>query len=239
MKAGFVRLQWENAAQTIATFFFKPAGTYRYEAGQYAVISLPYDNPDNRGINRTMTLSSSPDDELLAFTMRITNGGNAGSSSFKHALLQLKPSDEITVFESLGDLVLPLDTAIPLVFIAGGVGIASFTGMTSWLTQHGDSRDVQLHYVVARPEDVVMQSVFDDLIKQGNSTRPLNLTKRIYTPDVKRLTASDILAAARPDSLFYLSGTEKLVETLRQDLLNHGVLRSSIVFDYFDGYSEL
>jgi len=43
MKAGFVRLQWENAAQTIATFFFKPAGTYRYEAGQYAVISLPYD----------------------------------------------------------------------------------------------------------------------------------------------------------------------------------------------------
>ena len=227
MRASFVRLQWENATQTIATFFFRPASVYRYEAGQYAVISLPHVSPDQRGISRTMTLSSSPDDELLAFTMRITNGGNAGSSSFKHALLQLQPGDEITVFESLGDLVLPLDTSIPLVFIAGGVGIASFTGMTTWLTQHGESRDVQLHYVVARPEDVVMQSVFD------------NLTKRICTPDVKRLTAPDILATAKPDSLFYLSGTEKLVETLRQDLISHGILQSSIVFDYFDGYSEI
>ncbi len=170
--------------------------------------------------------------------MRITNGGGAGSSSFKQALLKLQSGAEITVFESLGDLVLPLDTAIPLVFIAGGVGIASFTGMTTWTLQHGESRDVQLHYVVARPEDVVMQPVFDIAAQMAASGGP-NLTKRIYTPDVKRLTASDILAAARPDSLFYLSGTEKLVETLRQDLLNHGVLRSSIVFDYFDGYSEL
>ncbi len=230
MKARFVRYQWENSARTIATFFFEPEFTYRYQAGQYAILQLPHDTVDNRGTQRTMTLSSSPDDELLAFTMKIYH---TNSSSFKQALLDIKPGHEITIFESLGDLVLPLSPTIPLVFIAGGIGIASFTGMTTWLAEHNDKRDIQLHYVVARSEDVVLQQPFDNYEKTGR------LTRYIYGPNDPRLTGQTILNTAQPHSLFYLSGTEKLVMALTSELLAGGVPRGRIVFDYFDGYSEL
>lgn len=229
-QAAFVRYEWENQAHTIATFYFKPLMEYRYEAGQYAILNLPHADADNRGTQRTMTMSSSPDDELLAFTMRIYA---EGGSSFKRALLGLRPGQEITVFDSLGDLVLPLNPAIPLVWVAGGVGIASFTGMAKRLADHQDIRTIKLHYVVARSEDIVMQKVFDDYYKVGH------LTKSVHTPGVKRLTADELLRDVKPDSLFYISGTEKLVEELRYGLMEGGVPRSQIVFDYFDGYSEL
>lgn len=238
MRAAFVRYQWENESRTIATFFFRPDGRYRYEAGQYAAISLPHTPADSRGYERTMTLSSSPDDELLAFTMRIMSSkpaadrGDAGSS-FKRALIAMRPGENINIFESMGDLVLPLDSGTPLVFIAGGVGIASFTGMVTWLTRHKDKRNIQLYYVVARPGDVVMQTTFDDYTEVGD------LTRSIYTPDVKRLTAQTITDAAKPDSLFYISGTERMAEYFKNALLAAGIPRSNIVFDYFDGYSEL
>lgn len=231
MRAAFVRYKWENDAHTIATFYFRPQGTYRYLAGQYAILSLPHAPADARGYQRTMTMSSSPDDELLAFTMKIYPQG----SSFKRALFGLQPGDTINIFDSLGDLVLPLSAETPLVFVAGGVGIASFTGMTSWLVKHKDARDIQLHYVVAKPGDIVLQWQFDAYDK----VFPGSLTRAIYTPDVKRLTAASILQAAKPDSIFYLSGTEKLVEELRQGLMDNGVQRGQIVFDFFDGYSEL
>jgi ferredoxin-NADP reductase len=147
MYARYVRMQWENNAHTIATFYFAPESRYRFEAGQYAVLNVPHPNTDNRGTQRTMTISSSPDDELIAFTMKIYANG----SSFKRALLSLKPEEEITVQESLGDLVLPLPATIPLVYIAGGVGVASFTGMVRWLTSHEDDLEIQLNYLVARP----------------------------------------------------------------------------------------
>jgi ferredoxin-NADP reductase len=249
MNAAFEKMKWENKAKTIATFYFKTEAPYRYEAGQYAVISVPHPSPDSRGIERTMTLSSSPDDSLVSFTMKIMSSGpNAprgnDGSSFKQALLDMGPGHEITIREAMGDLVLPLDTNIPLVFVAGGVGIASFTGMTTWLTQHKQKRDIQIYYMVAREEDAVMQTVFDDYAKIGTVKRSLytpsidDLPDDWYTP-TGRLTADTILASAKIGSLFYISGTESMVEEIRTGLMLSGIARSNIVFDYFDGYSEL
>jgi ferredoxin-NADP reductase len=245
MRATFVKLEWENQAQTIGSFYFKPAGRYRYDAGQYAVLSVPHESVDNRGDSRTMTLSSSPNDRLLKMTMRVFLDD---SSSFKEALLGLMEGDSVTIFEAMGDLVLPMDSSIPLVFVAGGVAIASYVGMMQWLLETRDQRDISLHYAVAGPDDVVMQKPFDDYATAHN------LTRSLYTPNVNtprafedfrgevvhdRLTGDAILRQAKPDSLFYLSGTESMVENLRTQLIEKGISNQNIVFDYFDGYVEL
>lgn len=239
MRAQFVSLEWENTIRTIASFYFQPIAVggearYRYEAGQYATLRVPHTSPDSRGLERTMTLSSSPDEPLLKFTMRIFSGadGGASGSSYKRALLGLRAGDEVTVFEAMGDLVLPLDTSVPLVFVAGGVGIASFTGMTQWLLDHQEQRSVSLFYASASSEDVVMQPVFDAYASSGG------LRKQLYVRPA-RLTASDILPAVQPTSLVYLSGPERMIEGLRQDLQAAGVSSQQIVFDYFDGYTTL
>lgn len=244
MKARFIRMEWENPSRTIASFFFEPIGRYRYEAGQYAVFSIPHADADDRGIERTMTLSSSPLDPLLRISMRLF-GDN--SSSFKRALIALQPCEEITVYESMGDLVLPLSPSTPLLWIAGGVGIASFVGMAKFLYQTSDKRAVRLLYVVASPDDIVLQDAFTSLRGIGS------LTRTIYTPSVnshkqlqsagyaadiapQRMTTADVLSAITPECLIYISGTEHMVSSLRQQLDQAGISSQQIVFDYFDGY---
>ncbi|HEX8226446.1 MAG TPA: FAD-dependent oxidoreductase [Candidatus Saccharimonadales bacterium] len=245
MKAAFDHMRWENDAQTIATFFFRPASRYRYEAGQYAVISVPHTRPDARGIERTMTLSSSPNDDLLSMTMRIFR---RRSSTFKSALLALQPGDEVTIYDSMGDLVLPLDASVPLVFIAGGVGIASYVGIMKWLLQQGERRSVTLHYAVAQTEDIVIQKPFDKYAAFSHLTKTIYCSG--YTPDFnsahaftvrvlqRRMTAADIVPTLQPEALIYISGTEKMVEDILHQLEAAGVQRRRVVFDYFDGYSS-
>lgn len=245
MRAAFVRREWENQAQTVLSVYFRPASRYRYEAGQYASVTIPHDQPDNRGDNRVMTLSSSPDDELLKITMRIYGPDGANGSSYKRAIMKLRPNDAVTIQESMGDLVLPLDASIPFVFVAGGIGIASFVGMVQRLSDHSDQRDITLLYAVARQDDIILQKPFETY----GAVYPL--TSILHTPDVNtahafngkiehtRLTAQDIKQYIRPNSLVYLSGPETFVAGLLRDLLADGVPRGQIVFDYFDGYVGL
>jgi ferredoxin-NADP reductase len=242
MRATFDHLKWENQAQTIATFYFRPEGRFRYEAGQYAVIDVPHAGADNRGTSRTMTLSSSPNDPLLAMTMRLY--APRASSTFKQALLRLQAGDSVTIYDAMGDLILPLDESIPLVFIAGGVGIASFVGMMKWLHQQRQYRSVTLHYAVAAAGDIVLQKPFEAYASFNH------LTRSLYTPDVnsahafggqvvpRRMAAADILPAIERESLIYISGTEKMVEDILHQLIDAGVARRQIVFDYFDGYNS-
>jgi len=242
MKARFVRFKWENETRNIATFYFRPQSDYRYEAGQYAVINIPYLNPDNRGTERTMTLSSSPHEPLLSITMKIYS---KRGSSFKRTLLSLEQDYEVTIYDAMGDLVLPLDRAIPLVFIAGGVGIASFVGMIKWLRHTKDSRNISLFYAISHPADEVLQQPFHDYAL----TMPILQKTFVASQDVSeisndqsssaRLTAADILPHLEDSSLIYISGTESMVESIRMQLIDAGVSRQQIVFDYFDGYASL
>lgn len=237
MKAFFEKFAWENEAETIATYYFWPEQSYSYLAGQYADFSLPHDH-DNRGEVRTMTLSSSPDESLISFTTRI----NPSASSFKKALDALQPGTEITVFEAMGDLVLPIDRSIPLVFVAGGLGIASFVGMIKWLIARHEQRNITVLYGFRSPKDIIMLQPYQEYATK------FGLKLELYASDgsesfgslaltPRRLQAHDVVRYTSANSLIYLSGTETMVEHLRKELQSkHGVPGSQIIFDYFSGY---
>lgn len=147
----------------------------------------------------------------------------------------------------MGDMVLPLDSSMPLVFVAGGLGIASYVSMISWLTEQQDARDITLLYAVSNTSDIIFQEQFDAYSSVGR------FTKVLYTTDHKaggiswageivksRITAADIIARAKPDAQIYLSGTESMVEQLRHDLQQkYAVPQYRIAFDFFEGYTEL
>lgn len=242
MRATFVSRGWDNEAGTIGSFYFKPLGQYRFTAGQYADITVPHENPDSRGQTRTMTFSSSPEEKLLRITTRL----GPDKSTYKQALLGLKPGDEVNLTDGMGDMVLPLDPAVPLVFVAGGVGIASYTGMLQWLLEHRDARDITLLYSVRDAGDIV----FSKLINRYGGFHPL--TSIIYAPAIesaprtwkgkvisRRLTAAGVMEFVKPEAQIYLSGTEQMVEQLRHGLLdNHKIPQYRIAFDYFSGYTS-
>lgn len=243
MQAQFVRFEWENAARTIGTVYFRPNKPYYFTAGQYADFTVPHNAVDHRGPTRTMTLITSPNDKLIGFTTRFSKN----NSSYKTALLNLQPNDTIRLTDPMGDLVLPLDESIPLVFVAGGVAVSSYISMIRWLYEQRDKRSVTLLYAVRSRADIIFQSDFDAYTSIGSVRRVLYTTDNALSPadwpdqvQNARLTSRDIMHYVQNNSQIYLSGAESMVEQLRTELeKDHKVDQYRIAFDYYEGYSEL
>lgn len=223
MKAVLDHTQTEGP--NIQTFWFKPEKSMRYTAGQYTELHLPHDNPDDRGIKRWFTLSSSPTDDLVSITTKFA-GDTA--STFKKALFSLPQGASVTLADPMGDFVLPKQKDRTIVFVAGGIGITPMHSMVKWLADKHEVRQIHLLYAVHSPKE----AIFTDLLKKSP------LTLQLHTG---ALQAEDVLAipGVQEKALVYLSGPESLTEKLHHDLKERGVDERSLVTDYFPGYDQI
>ena len=203
--------------------FARPDG-YEYLSGQYASFSFHEPLNDARGQARVMTFTSHPSDDYLAFVTRISEQ----SSPFKLQLSHLQLGDALSVNVSLGDLILPRSVETPLIFVAGGIGIASYISMLRDIEKSGQTRNVYLLYAIRSDEE----RLFSDILKHF----PFTSKKDFVSPS--RLRVGDIVDTQddASNALFYLSGTESFVESLTEDLLRIGLNDAKIIFDYFTGY---
>lgn len=215
----------EELAPTIWQYYFETERSVDFVAGQYAEFQLLSDFDDPRGRGRTFTLTSLPDNECLSFIVKLI----APLSPYKRALVALTPGDEVRIGDAMGDLILPKLVSQPLVFVAGGIGIASFVSMLTLLTRQREQRDIYLFYALRSRRE----QIYSDLV----NGYPLALKQLVYTPN--RLSAQEIVDSTPPSALIYLSGSQRFVEDLRAGLSKLGVPHEQIVFDYFDGYAEL
>jgi ferredoxin-NADP reductase len=223
----------EDTATNVKTFWLAPEHPVQYVAGEYFEMLLPHANPDNRGERRWFSLSSSPTEPLLGVTVKFEH---TGGSTYKQALLSLQPGDKITVSDPMGDFVLPKDPAIPLVFIAAGIGITPVRGMVRWLMDKQEQRDLQLIYITPTPSDMLFLPLFnayEGLRLNAVHTRSPAETERPRTGDFLRLIGKPT------GKLVYLSGPQPLIEGLWADLQEHGFDRSQLILDYFPGYTQL
>src|SRR5690349_481399 len=102
----------EQKSQDAYSFYFDKTGQdLNFLPGQYLRMSLPHENPDNRGTGRFFTISSSPlEQEHIIITTRVLQ------SSFKHALSNLQPGTKVRIFGPMGNFYLDETEASPKVF---------------------------------------------------------------------------------------------------------------------------
>lgn len=225
----------EDVAAGTQTFWFKPEIPVRYTAGQFTEIYLPHDNPDDRGIRRWFTLSSSPTEPLVSIT---TKFAPEHGSTFKQALRHLQPGAELKLADPMGDFVLPKDSSIPLVFIGGGAGITPMRSMVKYLLDTGEQRDIHLIYAVNHADELAFLPLFN--------AYKLRLTTVVkeppagYTDESGSLDPERILQLAGNDgrSYLYFSGPEPMVETFYKQLKAKGISKHRLVTDYFPGYTQ-
>jgi ferredoxin-NADP reductase len=223
----------ETEVPGVITFWFKPERRVRFEPGQFAELRLPHPNADSRGDRREFSLTSSPDDPLVSIT---TNFASTKSSSFKRALQALRPGDTAGLAEPMGDFVLPKDTSIPLVFVAGGIGCAPYASMVKWLLRRNERRSITLIYTAAGPHDFA----FDNLWR-AYGLIVIPIVSRAQ-PDwhglAGRLDADRLLDLISPrgNKLIYLAGPQPMIEPLFNSLIAAGAARSQLLLDYFTGY---
>jgi len=217
----------KKEASGLYSFAFAHQGTFDYDAGQYMEWTLPLRHSDNRGNRRYLTLSSSPTENMLEFTVRLPKN----ASHFKKALAAFKPGDKILASHLGGSFTLPSNTTQKLVFVAGGVGITPFRSMAKYLLDNQQTRDVQLLYCANSSAEFAFSAVFAQAKTIGLVTHYIDTSATPINPDVIAQSVVDY-----KQRLFYISGPYGFVKTVRQALLTLGVSPTSIKSDYFPGY---
>ena len=128
----------EVAKGTLMVVFDLLGQEVDFRAGQYFWVTLldpPYD--DEKGPRRHISVVTSPNERgVLGLCTRLRD------SAFKRSLAELPVGTEVDVEEPKGNFVLPEETDVPYVFIAGGIGITVFRSMLLYLDEG------QLPYVV-------------------------------------------------------------------------------------------
>jgi ferredoxin-NADP reductase len=226
-------------AKDSAEFVFAPQHRFAYEPGQYMEFTLPHDNPDTRGSRRWFTLSSSPTEPDVKIGVRFYRDG----SSYKSALTDIEPGDQIVAAQLAGDFTMPKDINKKLLFIAGGIGITPYRSMIKYLIDKKQYRDVVLLYSARSPEYIAYTDFFDEAVKKIKLKVGYvidgNQAGRLKNGINGRLNAK-LVSAKVPDfkeRLIYISGPLKMTEEIKEDLIAVGVKHANIKVDFFSGYA--
>ena len=221
-------------------FAFDRQKNFRFIPGQYLEWTLPHKNVDSRGNRRYFSISSSPTEDKLSMTVKFYNP----SSSYKKELLNFQNGKQIIAAQVAGDFILPKNLKQPLVFIAGGVGIAPFRSMIQYIIDKSLLVDIVLLYTNKTVSDILYADVFERARDNGvrviyNLTDLENLPHR-WGGTAGHITESSIKQVI-PDYAtrkYYLSGPQLMVQNFESTLKAAGVNSSQIKTDFFPGYSE-
>ena len=216
----------ENVIDNIWTFRFGPSEPIDWVAGQYAEVELPHDNADDGGTKRFFTNAAAPYEGVYQITTRISQ------SSFKQALRGLIVGDKSLKLMSgpSGDFVWQ-DSDMPIVFVAGGIGITPFHSIIKQHVHEGQSIPLSFVYG-SRTADVAFRSKLDEWATSS--------ALRVNYVVGERVDANK-LATLIPNlnaSLVYVSGPEPMVEVLGDDLKANGLPASQLKQDFFPYYDE-
>lgn len=90
----------DDISPGVFSFYFMKPSELDYTAGQYLQLTLPHDNPDERGTQRYFSISSGPQEADLILTIK------NGKSSFKKKLFSLQKGETVEGFGPMGQFVL-------------------------------------------------------------------------------------------------------------------------------------
>lgn len=221
----------EDTTKNIRTFYFLPERPLRYIAGQFIELYLPHMSTDSRGDKRWFTLSSSPSDSHISITTALFGDQ---SSSFKRQLARLKPGSTAEISLPMGDFVLPKDPDIPIIFIAGGIGITPFKSILTELRHREHERRITLLHLAHSDHEFPFKHQLSELL----GTKYIPITTGDHNQKHRSFSAELVKERTNPskDHYIYISGPEPMVESLTNDLAKSGIERRHIFTDFFHGY---
>ena len=234
-----IRLEYLGKSQLSPTSWelsFKPRRQVTFAAGQFMELTVPHGGADVRGLRRTFSIASAPSaPDVVAFGLRTAER----SSSFKKTLLAMKPGESVTATSVGGDFVLPRDPKVPVLLVAGGIGITPFVSQLAHAAATGEQRDTVLVVSSSSSTDIAYLERLDfdgPRILLVAPDRPADLPANWEYLGTGPVTA-ELLLAAVPDARgrhAYVSGPPNLVHNLKPALRRAGLRR--VHSDYFSGY---
>jgi ferredoxin-NADP reductase len=217
----------------------------RFEPGQYLIFSLPID-PDRKPIVRCYSLSDRPREDYYRVTIKKSESPlespelptGRGSSYFHH---HVKVGSELSVQAPQGAFFLDPTDQLPIVLIAGGIGITPLLSMASSIAHE---RSPQTLYCFAGfrnsnehpfQEQIATLAQTDNIHCDITYSRPLT-DDRLgrdyqYQGHISIVRLRQMLPSN--NFRFYLCGPAGMMEQIVPGLLNWGVPEKHIHFEAF------
>jgi ferredoxin-NADP reductase len=199
-----------------------------FVAGQYIELSLPHRGADSRGMRRVFSIIGQPNDSQLSIATRLPKK----HSSFKRALMAMKPGQILYGTRIAGDFVLPADISTPIVCIAGGIGITPYI---SFLLASG-KRNITIIYAVSSITDIMLidqlrhHDVEVIVVSPDNGKLPDSEWKH----EQGFLTSDTVGDYVTPETHVYISGSPAMVAATK--LLVRTIGAKQVHTDEFTGY---
>lgn len=223
--ATVTRIEPHHDAAVVLELAVNDAAAPAFLPGQYVNIGVP-----GSGDHRSYSFSTAPGDRSLGFLIKkIPDGLMSGW------LARARPGDRLDLTGPMGSFYLR-DRDGPLLFLAGGTGLAPFLSMLEVLARAGSRRHIHLIYGVTRDLDLVLV----DQIAAYASRLP-NFTFATVVADpasdhprkgwVTQHMPEDMLTAGEVD--VYLCGPPPMVDAVRHYLDENAIRPASFHYEKF------
>jgi ferredoxin-NADP reductase len=232
-------------AGDIVSFRFKRPDAYRFEPGQWFVVTFASDDP-REPWEHHLSHSDSPTEPWLEFTTRLRG------TPFKNALGALPVGAPVQIEGPFGAFVMPPGVE-RAVFLAGGIGITCVRSILRWLCDTCGIRAVQTGDTPVPPQEVFLfyanhsEDVIpfkEDLDEIARDLPGLRIVHVISDPGEAWTGHSghidqEILSrelGGPGDRKYFVSGPPSFVTAMRETLAGFGVADEAIAAERFLGY---
>ncbi len=217
-------IKWETPG--IFTLKLKPNKKLFFKPGQFCFLRL---NKDKLYARHPFTISSSPNENTLNFTMKITG-------KFTKTASQLKEGEEVIVDGPFGRFTIEDDNK-NLVFIAGGVGITPFISMIKYQLHSKKQQNITLLYGSKTEKNIIFKKELDEVNEEWFKKVYVLSGEEIFEENYGqgRVTKKIIkkYVGSVKDSLFYVCGPEPMKDESIKILKNIGVKKQNIKIESF------
>jgi ferredoxin-NADP reductase len=207
-----------------------------FKTGQFFTLELlnpPY--TDEKGNKRMFSIVNSPNEnDVIIIATKLSD------SAFKISLKALPTGAEVLIDNIAGAFNLPKDKRVPVVFIAGGIGITPFMSMLRYVNEEKLQYDLTLLY---SNNDKKSTAFYDELKameqKNNNLKVVFTMTKDPEWQGESRMIDSQFIKnyIQSPHSNIYMvSGPPIMVQASINVLKSFGVDDDNIMTDNFIGY---
>ncbi len=225
----------EVAKSRIAFLFDVNDSGFKYKAGQYAHFEIPFPSlDDKKGNTRPMSIANAPSESgVIMIVVRI------GDSAFSQNLMKLKTDEEILVSEPKGELALPGDKNIPVVFIAGGTGITPVRGLVESELLGKSTRKMLVIYGNKNREESAFLNEFLEWQKLNSPLKFIPVFENASDASEESeegFITRDILEkhiVSPKENFYFVIGPAGMVESVTTSLATLGVQEEKILVERF------
>lgn len=200
---------------------------FHFQAGQYIEITLPrlfYD--DMRGKARDFSIASSPNDKKLRIAFRNSESG------FKRTLTEMALGSTIEVKGPFGDMFLPKYNSLPIVFVAGGIGITPFLSMLRFMAEEKLPYDITIFYANRDKNSSAYLAELEELTKKNPNFTLRNHFGLIDAQAFRKNIDENKIKTA----FWYVVGPPAMAVATVKILYDLGVEQNRVRFTEFGGY---